>query len=736
VDLDAPLRRLGAAVALELDAVTAQAFHSPSWYRLVGLRPALKPQAQVRRQRFRGQVWHVVRDPASGRFHRISPAAYQLLGFLDGKRTMGEVWTAAIDEMGEHAPGQEEVIQLLSHLHGADLLQCEVSPDTSELFERYSRQAFARRTSAWKNPFNMRFPLWDPDRFLTRTLPWLRPAFGWVGGILYCALLVVGLALAGVHWPELTGNVADRVLAVENLVLLWLCFPLVKFLHEMGHAYAVKAGGGEVHEMGVMLLVFMPVPYVDASDASGFRSKWRRALVGAAGMLVEIGIASLAMLVWVAAEPGWVRAIAFNVMLIAGFSTVIFNGNPLLRFDGYYIFSDLTEIPNLAARGVRYWRYLAERYLFRMPDAEPPPATPGERRWFLVFTPASTLYRISVSLAIMLYIASEWFFIGVVLAIWGASAMLVWPLLKASDYVWSLPRTGRTRQRALTITVAIAAVLFVLLFAVPAPMRIQTEGVVWLPEEAQVRARADGFVQRVLMPVGQQVRAGVPLVASVDPTAEAELRVSEARIAELEAKLEQQRFAERVEAEITQQDLAFERDRHARALERERELVVNSAVPGRFVLDRAEDLPGRFFRKGELLGYVLQGGGRIVRVVVSQDDVDLVRGRLQRAEVRPAERMQDVYVARVVREVPAARDHLPTAALSTEGGGIIAADPREPHSGKTLATTFQFDLELPPQAPTLAYGGRVYVRFAFAPEPLALQALRRLRQVFLAQFHV
>ena len=138
------------------------------------------------------------------------------------------------------------------------------------------------------------------------------------------------------------------MLSAQNLLLLWLVFPVIKLLHELGHAYAAKAGGGEVHEMGMMLLVFMPVPYVDATAAGGFRSKWRRALVGAAGMLVELFIASLCMFVWVLVEPGVMRAVAFNVMLIAGVSTVVFNGNPLLRFDGYYILSDLIEIPNLA----------------------------------------------------------------------------------------------------------------------------------------------------------------------------------------------------------------------------------------------------------------------------------------------------------------------------------------------------------------------------------------------------
>ena len=716
--------------------MSTEAFLSPSWYRLASLRPALKPQARIRRHRFRGEVWYVVQDPASGRFNRLSPAAYQLLGVMDGQRTMDEVWNATLEQLEDDAPGQEEVIRLLSQLHAADLLQCEVSPDSAELFERFARQNRARSGSKWKNPFSIRFPLWNPDRFLVRTLPLVRPLFNGFGALLYCAIVGFGLVLAGVHWPELSENLTDRVLALENLLVMWLCFPVVKLLHELGHAYAVKHWGGEVHEMGIMLLVFTPVPYVDATAASGFRSKWRRALVGAAGMLVEILIAAVFMMIWVAAEPGWLRAVAFNVMLIAGVSTVVFNGNPLLRFDGYYILSDLIEIPNLAARGNQYWRYLLEHYVFRMAQAEPPPATEGERRWLFFYTPAAFVYRIFIAVAIILYIASAWFFIGVVLAIWGAVAMLVLPLVKFAGYMLSIPRTAHTRQRALSISAFVLLLIGAFLLLIPLPLRIQTEGVVWLPEEANVRAGTDGFVRAALVTPGSHVAVNAGLVESYEPEITAELGVIEARIAELEAKFAQQLFAERVQAELTRQELAHEQARYARIVERAGQLIARSAVSGRFVMERPDDLPGRFFRKGELLGYVIQDARRIVRVVVSQDDVDLVRGRLIRVDVRMAERVETVYPARLIREVPMAKDQLPSAALSSEGGGVIAADPRDPKGGKALTTSFQYDLELPAEVPSISYGGRVYVRFAFEPEPLGRQWYRRIRQVFLAQFSV
>ena len=171
------------------------------------------------------------------------------------------------------------------------------------------------------------------------------------------------------HWQELSSDVTDRVLSTENLFLLAFIYPFSRLFHEFGHAYAVKRWGGEVHEMGVMLIVFMPLPYVDASWSSAFPEKSRRMFVGAAGIMVDIFLASAAIIVWVLAEPGAVRAVAYNVIFVAGLSTLLLNGNPLLRFDSYYILADFLEIPNLADRANKYLGYLIKRYLLRIKDS-------------------------------------------------------------------------------------------------------------------------------------------------------------------------------------------------------------------------------------------------------------------------------------------------------------------------------------------------------------------------------
>jgi putative peptide zinc metalloprotease protein len=202
---------------------------------------------------------------------------------------------------------------------------------------------------------------------------------GRAGAAVWLLVVLPALLLLPSQWAELGGNLSDRVLQADNLLLIGLIFPLIKALHEMGHASANHAAGGEVHDMGVMLLVLMPVPYVDASSANVLRSRWARARIGAAGMIVELFIAALAFYVWMLVEPGLLRAVCFNVMLVAGVSTLVFNGNPLLRYDAYYILADLVELPNLAAQSARYWGYLIKRHLLRLRDEISPATTRAER---------------------------------------------------------------------------------------------------------------------------------------------------------------------------------------------------------------------------------------------------------------------------------------------------------------------------------------------------------------------
>ena len=711
-------------------------FLSASWYRVADLRPALRAHARIHRQRFRGQPWYVLHDSAASKLHRFSPAAYAVMQLLDGRRTIDAIWHEVAAAMGSDAPTQDEVIRLLAQLHADDLLQSDVPPDIEELAERGSRQKRQKLLQSFINPMSIRIPLWDPDAFLDRTWPLVRHLCGPLGLSLWLLAVLPALLLAGLHWRELSSNLSDQVLATHNLLLLWLIYPLIKACHELGHAYAVKSGDGEVHEMGIMLLVLAPIPYVDASAAGAFRSKWRRAMVGAAGIVVELFLAALAMELWVLIEPGLLRSIAFNVMLVAGASTLLFNGNPLLRYDGYYVLADLIEIPNLGLRANQYWLWLGKRYLFGLKSVDRPLATAGERRWFVFYGAASFVYRTLVMILITLFIAGEFFFVGVVLAIWAAITMFVLPIGKAITYLWSNPELQRSRTRARLVSFGGVAVLLGFVLWVPMPLRTHAEGVLWVPENAEVRAAASGFVERLLVAPDTLVEAGEPLLSTADPALTADVEQSRARLRQLEVQYASLMFDERAQAAAIREDLLREQVALARAQEKLDSLLLVAEVPGVLKLARAQDLPERHVEQGDLLGYLLTGPPRLVRVVVSQDDIALVRERRTEVEVKIVDRLQETYPVRVLREVPGGRDQLPSKALSLEGGGRHGTDPRDPNGLRSLQRLFQFDLELPEEVGPAQVGTRVFVRFHHHAEPLAEQWGRRLRQLFLARFDV
>ena len=710
-------------------------FFSASWYRVERLKPRLRSHVELTRHQYRGRTSYVLQDRASERFHRFTPAAYRLIGLMDGRHTVRAIWESATAELGDEAPSQDDVIQLLAQLHSSDLIVCDVLPDTGELTERADRIARRQWASRWSNLFAWRRPLCDPDRFLSALMLVVRPFFGWAGLLLWLCLAGLGVALGGLYWSELTHDVFAQLSTPYSLVALWLLFPVIKLLHELGHGVMTKAFGGEVHDLGVMLLVLTPVPYCEASAAWAFRDKWQRVLVGAAGMMVEVALASLALVIWINAEPGLIRVLAYNTIVLAGVSTLLFNLNPLLRFDGYYILMDWLEMPNLRARATAYLRYLCERYLFGAREVSRPDATAGERAWFIGYGVASTLYRFMVTVAILLFLGELSPLLGILFAVMTAVGMLLVPLGKGLSYLFTSPSIRLVRGRAVAITVGSVALLIGGVCVAPVPFHTLAEGVVWVPDESVVRAGTDGFVRQIVAQPDSLVQPGEVLFITEHPRIQAETLVLVARVKELQARFAEQRPTDLVKAAIIEEELAYARDQLARMQRRLDDLAVRSRAAGQFVVTAPQDLPGRFVKQGDVLAHVVERRHLTVRTVVPQADIDLVRTQAAAVEVRLADRVHARYRAAVTRLVPSAVTELPHAALGTEGGGAIVTDPTDTQGVRTVQRVFQVDLAVPEEVGLVHAGERVHVRFAHGWVPLADQWHRHIRQLFLSRFN-
>jgi putative peptide zinc metalloprotease protein len=569
------------------------ALFSASWYRAAELRPRLRRQARITRHSYRGERWYVLQDLGSGRFLRLNPAAYRLVALMDGVRTLDEIWRNVCLNQGDDAPTQDEVLQLLARLHEANVLLSDRRPDLGELEERRTKTRAAKLKQYLSNPLSLRIPLVDPDPLLTAVvsrMPGSLPV--WLS--LWFLVFAGGVAGVTYHWQELTHDIAAHVFNAQNVLWMALAFPMLKIIHELGHGIAIKAFGGACREMGVMFLVFFPVPYVDASQASGFPDKTRRILVGAAGMMAEIAMACAALLLWSWTQPGLAKAFLHEVVIIAGVTTLVFNLNPLLRFDGYYMLADWLEIPNLGQKANQYVGYLFKRYLVGAREVQPPRMTAGEPAWLLGYATGSFAYRMLVAVTIILLVAEQFFFIGVLLAAWGGWIMLVQPLLRSLGQLARTPDLERHRWRAWTVTAGLTALAASLVFFVPAPSWTSAEGVIWMPDDARLRAAHPCFGRAVLAEPGGRVARQAPLLGCSDPELDAQIAQAEAFVSELQARRAVAVRIDRVQMQTLSAELRHGERRLADLLGRREVMTIRSPHDGVFVMPSPADFPGRF----------------------------------------------------------------------------------------------------------------------------------------------
>src|SRR5689334_6791566 len=277
-------------------AETAGTF-SESWYRIADQHAALRPHISVRRQFYRGERWYVLHDPINNQFFRIRPAAYEFVARLRLNRTIEQAWQECINAGPLEAPGQEDAIRLLSQLYQGNLLHSDLPPDSAKLFERYRQRRQREVQSRLLNIMFARIPVFDPDEFLKRCLPAVRLLYSYVGALIWLAVVGTGIKVALDHASALKDQ-SQGVLDPGNLFLMYVGLILTKTVHEFGHAFACRRFGGEVHTMGIMFMIFTPMPYVDATSSWSFRNRWHRIFVGAAGMIHELFLAALVTFVW------------------------------------------------------------------------------------------------------------------------------------------------------------------------------------------------------------------------------------------------------------------------------------------------------------------------------------------------------------------------------------------------------------------------------------------------------
>ncbi|WP_238364736.1 PqqD family peptide modification chaperone [Mesobacterium pallidum] len=709
---------------------------SPYWYKVEGIAPRLRPGVRVTRRVEQGEVWHILSAPETNRFFRLDAASYAIIGAFDGRQTLDAIWRRVLDRFGDGAPGQDETIRLLGQLHQADALNAGTAPSLAEFGHRARRMQRQKIVQKLKSPLFIRVPLFDPVRIINATYPFVRPLFSWVGLLLWL-MAVTWLAVQAVtHWDTLSGAIIDRALAADNLLVAALVFPFAKALHEMAHGWAVRHWGGQVREFGIMFLVFLPAPYVDASEAAAFRSRRARLVVGGAGMMAEALLATLAMFVWLNAETGAATAIAFNTLLIAGVSTFLFNGNPLLRFDAYFMLSDLIGVQNLAGRSQKWWGWLLHAKLYGMDSWENPARTRSETWWFALYHPLSYAYRIFLTLSIALFVAQTYRVVGLALATWSVTSTIVLPIAQGVWHLVTNPRLTTNRRKAWGVTLLLVGIPAALLTLVPLPHGTVAPATVVAPDSARIAAPVQALITTRAVPSGAHVDGGAVLARLGAPLAENQLAVVEARLETANARLA--RFeadaATGDQAARTRAEIGYLAEEQAELQADLARLAVAADAPGRFLARPEIFVPGRGLSEGAELGFLLPDAARVdLRAAVPASRIDLVSAAPAAVTLLIPGRGFDALPATLTALAPEATRQLDHPGLSQAAGGPLVMDPSDENARRTAQPFHLAEITTDLAFSDVAVGQLVWVRFDHGLTPLAPRIWRAIRQTFLSR---
>jgi len=666
-----------------------------TWDSIAQLKPKIRSHVTFYQHVYRQRRWHIVADTLSSSHFRCTELVFQFIQCLDGSHSIEQAYQHCLEFEGEQTLEHVDIINVIATLQLKGLLQGDIPVSVQDLYQRYSQHQRQQKMRIWSRPLSFKLSLWDPDLWLEKVTPLLAGVFNrWVL-ILSACLIVLGSSVAVGHWQALLDHFSVRFMGPQNLVLIWLLYPLVKFFHELGHAISTKYWGGEVHDMGVLFIVFMPVPYVDASTSHQFSNKYQRMMVAAAGIFIELLLAALGIIFWSMMDDGIGRDIAFNIAVVAGLSTLFVNGNPLLRFDGYYVFSDAIEIPNLASRSSKYLGYLCQRLLLGLDQVTLVNSCPltagGERGWFIFYGVAAGIYKLIISFSIAFFVASHYFIIGVILAVWYLIQQLLWPTLLALKTLFKVAKEyGRFKR--LTLTILPIILLLALLFFYPLHWSSHIEGIATLPETASIRVKSDGFMKTVLKNNNTQVKAGDILFELENPELVTKKQVIKAQIAELQMR-ENQAFMEGpLATQVIKLDIQHAQATLADIQVEIDSLAVKSELTGMISIPKALDMPGRFYRKGDILGYVIDLNKVSVKAIIPQNKFEQLKMKQLNWQVKLNSQPLPTFDATTGQEIPQASFQLPSAKLGTAGGGAILVDARDKEGRTVLEAVYQVEL--------------------------------------------
>jgi putative peptide zinc metalloprotease protein len=636
---------------------------------LATCRLKLSGELVVEPQEYAGDIFYHLELPSHGKFFRVSYPEYVFISLLDGHTTLAQALTRAVRALGPRALTQPRAAELATWLLENGLAHVGDGSDTVA----HRPQNASGKWTAWQrlNPFWIRVPLFNPDRLLTAVLPscgWLCSRWMTLVGLM---LMLVGASAVGLQWGEFRES-AQQILSPHNWLSLGLCWVFLRGLHELAHALTCKRFGGEVREVGLVLVLAMPAAYVDVTSSWRFPSKWQRVGVVVAGMYAELVVAALAAIAWSQSDSALVRHTLFNMIAMASVSTLLFNGNPLMRFDGYYLLADLLEIPNLSSESQQFVRQLGTRLFLGHRASRM--AWRGWRGWVVrVYGLAALVWRLVVCGSLFTAAVALWRGPGLLLGIAGIAGWLGRPglgILRALHRSWL--EAPLQVVRAGCVSAGAVALVGAALAWVPWPAPVAAPVIVEYGDLSVVRNESAGFIARIHVRDGQSVVAGQLLLElrNDDLTLEQrELQSQVAQAAAIHDRALNERNATQARVALRNQQALQER-----LQEKQRQcaaLQVRAPVAGRVLARDLRNSLATYVEAGTELAVISDERRKQLHVSIADDQVDAVTPFLGES-VRVRCQYGTAFQGTLSRIEPRASRDLTHPALSAAAGGPLA----------------------------------------------------------------
>jgi putative peptide zinc metalloprotease protein len=621
----------------------------------------LREDIQFSYQSYGNRPCYLLIDPVNEHYYQIGIAEYALLHQLNGETTLENALTAPdADQLN-----LQQALQIQQWLIASQLAHVQTKQGWQLL---HPRTGVTQKLAQHANIMFLKIPLGSPDLFLERILPyvrWFYTPYFWLIWLLVC---VSGLyQLVAQH--ERVISTGSQIFALHNAVWLFIAWALIKTLHEISHGLVCKYYGGYVHQAGIFLILFAPIGgYVNATASWRFTSKWQRIHVSAAGMFIELFIAGIAAWIWTYTEEGVLHYLSYNLILTASVATLLFNANPLMRFDGYYILIDLLNIPNLYAAGQRYIRYLNRHYLQGLPDV-PPTQTLFIKGYGL----SALVWRWLVVLGINIAAAYLWSGAGILLAAVGTLSWLIIPLYRFGLGIWKDAARWKILVRLSVILFSLSAMCGWAFTHLVWTQHITVPAVFDYDHATIIHTETQGFVKQVNVTAGDYVTAGQLLVVLENVELQAETTDLALQIKIHEAK-RQKYFQEQALGKY-QEELEKLTELQNKWREKTKQLeglIILAPTAGIVVAEKLRELPDSYIKRGTEILTIANSRQLDVKISIPQQNIEAFQAQVGATVqlYRIADPLHAI-VATLAKVNPSASQEIIHPALTAIAGGEI-----------------------------------------------------------------